>query len=67
MEPVQKKCSLYQPRNVPFLNFYVMKEPLGMRCAINGLMNELNIEHVPFEWRILIDLSTSQPKNRLSS
>lgn len=49
--------SLYRKRNITFASFYKMEGSLCFCCDIDGLMNELNMKHVPSEWRIFIDSS----------
>lgn len=51
------KISVYRDRHKDLTQFFAMKSDLVFCHEINGLMNSLNIEYKPEEWRLFIDAS----------
>src|ERR1043165_5406791 len=51
------KISVYRDRYKDLTQFFAMKSDLVFCHEINGLMNSLNNEYKPEEWRIFIDAS----------
>ena len=53
----ETKITTFRKRNAPFSAFYSMEDSLCACTDIDGLMQELSIEHSPCEWRLFIDSS----------
>lgn len=51
------KISQYRQRQKDLLPFFEKKENLVVCSDVNGLMNCLNLDHTPSEWRLFIDSS----------
>jgi hypothetical protein len=53
------RVSAFRKRNETFSAFYRMQDSLCVCADINGLMNQLGIEHSPQEWRLFIQSESS--------
>lgn len=51
------KVSIYRSRHESLMQFFKMENDLVACHDINGLMQVLDIEHIPHEWRLFIDSS----------
>jgi len=49
--------SVYHKRHEDLVHFFKMGSDLVALTDIDGLMQTLNINHNPLDWRLLIDLS----------
>jgi hypothetical protein len=57
MEPSERKCQNYRRRQDDIAQFYKMERGLVACTDIDGLMQTLNINHNPLDWRLFIDSS----------
>lgn len=56
------KVSVFRVRHEPYVPFYSMKDDVLFCSDIDGLMNALNLQHCPRDWRLFIDSSKTSLK-----
>lgn len=61
------KITYFRTREQLFASFFRMKGDLCCCFDVNGLMNALNIEYYPSDWRLFVDASSSSLKAVLLS
>ena len=57
--------SVYRKRDERLVHFFNMERGLVVCTDIDGLMQTLNINHNPLDWRLFIDLSKLSLKSLL--
>ena len=56
------KCSYFRKRHEDLQDFFMEKEGICFCCNVDGLLQEMEYDHVPDEWRLFIDSSKTSLK-----